>query len=266
MSGKSHRVSLLPAELAELVFEWPVRRGPGLALPICIIAAALIQLGVVLLFSIRYPAPSPPPPGASPVFFLPRDSEIARNLEPWLEANDPAVFSPIRAARESVPDLPPLAYRPSYLDPPPPLHPLPPENIPPVEPPLFPPGGLERCVRGAGQSGDQAAGLSRAEDRREGPRAEWMDGLKGRLTGSEPEPPLPPVVPGTLRPLVLEAGFDAEGKALHGVVLESSGDEKADVGMRDWLLSVRLAPAATNSWGRVRVRWSAAPVPDPPRP
>ena len=55
------RVPLSPrelGELAQLLFEWPVRQSPRLALPFFIFVAALVQAGMFLLFSISYRTPS----------------------------------------------------------------------------------------------------------------------------------------------------------------------------------------------------------------
>ena len=112
------------AHLAQLAFEWPIRQAPRLMLPLCILAAGILQTLMVVLFSISYRVPSEKTPEAPLFYFLPPDSEAARLLAPWLEANDPAVFSPLRAARTASPSLPPLRYRPSYEEPPPALLPL----------------------------------------------------------------------------------------------------------------------------------------------
>ena len=98
-------------DLAHLLFEWPIRQAPRLALPGCILIAAIIQAGMIVLFSISYTTPSDSPPQSPQIYFLPPDSVAARQLAPWLEANDPAVFSPQYATLAALPAPPPLKYR-----------------------------------------------------------------------------------------------------------------------------------------------------------
>jgi hypothetical protein len=103
-------------ELAHLLFEWPIRQAPRLALPLCILLAAVVQAGMMVVFSISYRTPVQNTSDAPQIYFLPADSAAARQLAPWLEGNDPAVFSPQHAAREALPPPPPLNYRPSPHD------------------------------------------------------------------------------------------------------------------------------------------------------
>ncbi len=109
-------------ELAHLLFEWPIRQAPRLAFPFCIFVAAILQGGMIILFSITYQPPSERLPSDPQIYFLPTDSPFARQITPWLEANDPSVFSPQHATRAALPPPPPLAYRPSYEEPPPPYY------------------------------------------------------------------------------------------------------------------------------------------------
>ena len=132
------RVPLSPKELAQLLFEWPIRQSPRLALPTCILFAAIVQTGMIVLFSISYNSPSEGVPTVPQIYFLPPDSPAARQLDPWLEANDPAIFSPLRAVHDALLSPPPLKYRPSYEESPPPLRPLPPEVAAPMNPPQLP--------------------------------------------------------------------------------------------------------------------------------
>ena len=62
------KVPLTPrelGELAQLLFEWPIKQAPRLALPLFILLAAVMQASVIVLFSIAYKEPAekiPEPP------------------------------------------------------------------------------------------------------------------------------------------------------------------------------------------------------------
>jgi hypothetical protein len=250
-----HLPQISPGDLARLLFDWPVRQAPRLALPACIVAAGLLQAGIVLLFSIRYPAPSAPAISSPQVYFLPPDSRAAKDISAWLEANDPAAFCPIRASLASIPPPPPLRYRASYEEPPPALRTL---KVPadPVEPPLLPPDGSalfvpERALAGA----SPAAGTS----------LRWLDGLAGRTPlASKGDDSPPSRTPRCVQSPVFDIGVDASGIPRHCLVLESSGDESLDESLHTWLLGRRFAPGAGPSWGRVQILWdTGSPVPAP---
>lgn len=102
-------------ELAHLLFEWPIHRAPRLALPACILVAAILQAGMIILFSISYSTPSEVQPNGPQIYFIPADSAAARQLGPWLAGNDPAVFSPLYGTRDVLPAPPPLKYIPSFI-------------------------------------------------------------------------------------------------------------------------------------------------------
>jgi hypothetical protein len=59
--------------LAHLLFEWPIRQAPRLALPLCILLAAVVQAGMMVVFSISYRTPVQNTPAAPPTR-LPRGS------------------------------------------------------------------------------------------------------------------------------------------------------------------------------------------------
>jgi hypothetical protein len=258
------RVPLTPrelGELAQLLFEWPARQSPRLALPFFILVAAVAQVGMFFLFSISYRAPSQTRPATPPVYFLPSDSAAARQLAPWLEANDPAVFSPIRASRAAVPEPPPLRYRPSYEEPPPPLKPLPAEISPPMEPPGLPLAGImspKRAVSGAPTV--EPAAVSRST------MIQFKDALSGRIPSEETAAPPLPFSSGAT-PALFQLGISPEGIPMHCVLLESSGDPESDEAARIWIMARRFQPADAESWGRVLVLWGTpsakAPKPSP---
>jgi hypothetical protein len=249
-------------ELAQLLFEWPIRRAPRLALPLCIVAAGIIQAGVVVLFSIHYGAPGEKAPGQPRFYFLPPDSPVARKITPWLDAHDPAVFSPLRATATAVPAPPPLRYRPSYEDPPPPLRPLPDLEEFPAGPPELPLTGealRPATVAGAFPITTPSPAPGRTE-------VLWLDGLASLLTSNDgskaaPTPPAGVTIP---RPSVYQVAVGTEGIPLSCVLTDPSGNPAADETGRCWILSRRFVPAEGIVWGRTRIVWGGVPsVPSP---
>jgi hypothetical protein len=255
-------------ELAQLLFEWPIRRAPRLALPFCIVVAGLIQAVVVVLFSIRYGAPEEKAPCPPRFYFLPPDSPVAQRIAPWLEAHDPSVFSPLRATEMAVPAPPPLRYRPSYEDPPPPLRPLPELEEAPSGPPDLPLAGEEQRPAAAALAPVTAVAPPTAPALTD---VRWMDGLANLLQSGEEATARPPVprsgaIP---RPSGYQVAVGPEGIPLSCVLTDPSGNPEADEAGRAWILSRRFHPAEGVSWGRTLIVWSGAPAnpsPTPARP
>jgi len=237
--------------LAHLLYEWPMRRSPRLALPFCILMAAIVQGSIIILFSISYEAPSHPLPPAPQVYFLPSDSAISRQLAPWLEANDPATFSPLNAARAALPAPPPLRYRPSYEEPPPPLRPLPNAKEPALEPPPIPlaPPALPVPLKEKPGPAVPAAVASASTVR-------WQDELAS-LTPRESSPvPPPQAATAAAKPSLYEVAVNTEGIPAHSILLESSGDPVTDEAGRVWIQARRFAPSEHTLWGRVLILWA----------
>lgn len=260
---KLPKVPLDPRELGEfakLMFEWPIRRSPRLALPLCMILAAVVQAAMVVIFSISYEVPAGRLPIAPRFYFLPPDSEAARKISAWLDANDPALFSPGRATATAVPPPPPLKYRPSYEEPPPPLHPLPREGQGEILPPQLPisamagPGSVLRPPR---QPSPLASPVSkelgiRAESVAASP-ATWMDDLSGRIPAGETGTTMPQFA--APKPSMYQAAVGPEGIPRHCILIDSSGDAAADEAGRAWIMTRRFQPSQTASWGRVLIPW-----------
>lgn len=237
--------------LAHLLYEWPMRRSPRLALPFCILMAAIVQGSIIILFSISYEAPSHPLPPAPQVYFLPSDSAISRQLAPWLEANDPAAFSPLNAARAALPSPPPLRYKPSYEEPPPPLRPLPEAKEPALEPPPIP---LAPPARQAPLQAKLATVAPAAVT--PATTVRWQDELSA-LTPRENTPVLPPrAETAAAKPSLYEVAVNAEGIPAHSVLLESSGDPATDEAGRVWIQARHFAPSERTAWGRVLILWA----------
>lgn len=253
-------------ELAQLLFEWPIRQAPRLALPACILLAAIIQAGTILLFSISYQAPSDIPPDSPQIYFIPPDSATAKQIAPWLAANDPAVFSPQYDTRDALPAPPPLKYRPSYEESPPPLRPLSAEKPTQVEPPLLPQRTdiLRKNTRRASLLPSTSAPLSAPAP----PSVvHWQDELAGRTLAKAT--PLPAPQSSAAQPALYEVEVSAEGIPMHCLQLESSGDQTTDESGSIWIHAQRFLPADQSSWGRVLLLWgtpASPPLPQTPVP
>lgn len=243
-------------ELAQLLLEWPIRKAPRLALPICIIAAAVIQTGVIFLFSIRYSTAAEGFHEAQPVYFLPPDSPIAHRIGPWLEAHDPSVFSPLRATESAVPPPPPLKYRPSYEDPPPSLKGLPPDPEPPAEPPSLPFHAEELRMPMAAPI---ALSVPRPSVVSTG--VHWLDGLEGRSLTRETDNPPPSAPPKAAGTSVYQVAVARDGFPLSCILTQSCGDRAADDSGRSWIVARRFTPSDVVSWGRVILVWSGVSTP-----
>lgn len=267
---KLPRVPLVPrelGELAKLMFEWPIRRAPRLTLPLCIIVAAVVQTAMVVIFSIGYEAPTGGVPIAPRFYFLPPDSAAARQLSAWLDANDPALFSPGRATATAVPPPPPLKYRPSYEEPPPPLHPLPQEEGIALAPPQLPismmaaSGSMLRIPHPP--TPPVASPASRQGEKPPSSVAPipspaiWMDDLSSRIPAGETGTPMPQLP--APNPSLYQVAVGPEGIPLHCVLTESSGDAPADEAGRAWIMMRRFQPAQTTSWGCVLIPWENNP-------
>lgn len=239
-------------ELAQLLFEWPIRRAPRLALPFFILMAMFMQAGVIFLFSIRYGVPAGRLPESPRFYFIPSGSEAANRLAPWLEANDPSIFSPSRATAAAVPAPPPLRYRPSYEEPPPPPRPLPPEKERTLEPPELPlVGEASRGIR------SKPAAIPVLQSGKT--TVQWMDGLSNR-SPSEPESAPQVGFTGAVEPSSYQVGVASDGEILCCVLTASSGDPAIDDSGRSWILSRKFPPEKGVSWGRVLIHWSLGPV------
>ena len=248
-------------ELAHLLFEWPVRQAPRLALPGCILIAAILQAAMIFLFSISYTTPLPSQPVSPQIYFIPPDSAAARQLAPWLAANDPAVFSPQYDTQDAIPSPPPLKYRPSYEEPPPPLRPLPEETHGSLAPPLFPQMTdmvKNKPVRLTSSKANLPLSVPAT-------LVKWQDDLATRLrqTSSQETPfALTPMA----QPALYQVGVSEEGVPMHCVQLESSGDPATDEAGSVWIHAQRFQPAEQVGWGRVIMLWGVPAASSTPSP
>jgi hypothetical protein len=238
--------------LAHLLFEWPIRQAPRLALPGFILVAGIIQAATIGLFSISYKTPSESQPDSPQIYFIPPDSATARKLAPWLAANDPAIFSPQYDTRDAIPSPPPLKYRPSYEEPPPPLRPLPVETLLPLEPPALP----EMANLLQKKTGRVIATASQPSQPLPPTLVRWKDDLAARPLQTTTVPPTP-AGNAALQPALYEVGVSPEGLPMHCVLLDSSGDPESDEAGSVWIHAQRFQPADKDSWGRVLLLWGS---------
>ncbi len=260
-------------ELAQLLFEWPIRQAPRLTLPLCILLAAVVQTAVVVIFSISYEPPAVKLALAPRFYFLPPDSASARQLGAWLDGNDPALFAPGRATASALPP-PPLKYRPSYDEPPPPLLPLPDRGGQQMEPP-FPPSPFSASMLPGTESGGvlrksfpspapAAPHAMSAVAAVAAPVVRWLDELETRRPlGAGGTPPSPAPRMAATKPSLYQVSVGTEGIPMHCILTDSSGTAEADEVGRIWIMSSRFQPAGIPSWGRVLIPWEAS-VPNGP--
>lgn len=254
-------------ELAQLLFEWPIRQAPRLTLPLCILLAAVVQTAVVVIFSISYEPPAVKLALAPRFYFLPPDSASARQLGAWLDGNDPALFAPGRATASALPP-PPLKYRPSYDEPPPPLLPLPDRGGQQMEPP-FPPSPFSASMLPGTESGGvlrksfpspapAAPHAMSAVAAVAAPVVRWLDELETRRPlGAGGTPPSPAPRMAATKPSLYQVSVGTEGIPMHCILTDSSGTAEADEVGRIWIMSSRFQPAGIPSWGRVLIPWEA---------
>lgn len=245
-------------ELAQLLFEWPIRRAPRLALPFFIVVAGLIQAVIVVLFSIHYGVAEEQVPPQPRFYFLPADSPVARKITPWLEAHDPAVFSPLRATERAVPAPPPLRYRPSYEDPPPPLRPLPFLDDTLAGPPDLPlTGETSHAAPVSGMTVPSVATISHPDTT----EVRWMDGLANRqpTDAGAKSCPTPSLEGGVSLPSLYQVAVGPEGIPLTCVLTGPSGNPEADESGRAWILGRRFPPSEGITWGRALLVWNGSP-------
>ena len=255
-------------DFAQLLFEWPIRQAPRLTLPLCIVLAALVQMAMVVIFSVSYEAPVAKLKLSPRFYFLPADSSASRQLGPWLDANDPALFFPGRATASAFPPPPPLQYRPSYEEPPPPLRPLPEQEPPLLEPPPpVPLGTLEEAFRRRATTPPLPM-VKQEPDAPSAPLASpvrWLDELAARVFATGYPAELPSRISAT-KPSLYQVQVGPEGVPMHGTLIDSSGNAEADEAGCIWIMASRFQPAGSASWGRVLIFWDPSVKSTPASP
>ena len=79
-----------------LIFEWPERHHLHLMLPVTVVFAAALHVGLFFVFSIIYPRAENSALDPAQIYFIPPGNEAAGRLQGLLRSADPAVFAPGR--------------------------------------------------------------------------------------------------------------------------------------------------------------------------
>ncbi|MFZ4598028.1 MAG: energy transducer TonB [Terrimicrobiaceae bacterium] len=111
-----------------LIFDWPGRHNLQLVLPLTIILAVAVHLGIFFVFSIVYPGNVGEGPNQATVYFPLSGSADAERLQALLAIADPAIFAPGRGSADA--DTPAVTYLPSYAGTEVPPEPLPTRQLP----------------------------------------------------------------------------------------------------------------------------------------
>lgn len=250
--------SIHPSNLSRLLFEWPIKKAPRLALPLFILLAALFHLSTIYLFNIVYQPPHVSKPIAAQVYFLLPGSPSSQQLAPWLDANDPSIFSPLKTVQLTRPKIEAAIYEP--LQPPAPLRTLPPREEKKLELPLPPTNetALPQNIL-LKKSSSSLTKLMRAAPEQE---QITVVELSGDLLQRAPimpatlgYPELPSTIDAPLPPTKLTLNIDEMGIPRHVIVLHSSGNSAADEAATHWLMTRQFAPAAHETWGNLQVIW-----------
>lgn len=242
------------AKLTLLLFEWPLKTAPRLALPLFIFLAAFLHLSTIYLFNIAYEVPRGNKSMAAQVFFLLPTSTASQQLAPWLEANDPAIFSPLKIVQANRPKIPSSIYQ--LSQPAPVLRPLPPAEADKMDS-LLPPAHeivTPSFFSSDHSSTEQTTALSI-------PKITTVC-LLDTLATRAPQPPavlgypsLPPTITTPLAPTLLKANVDAAGIPRHVMILQSSGNDTADEAATHWFMTTHFAPANEETWGTLLIFW-----------
>ncbi|MEI6416442.1 MAG: hypothetical protein WCO92_01840 [Verrucomicrobiota bacterium] len=237
--------------LTTLLFEWPIKQAPRLALPFFILLAALFHLSTIYLFNIVYQPSHVSKPVPAQVLFLLPDSPLSQQISSWLKSNDPSIFSPLKTVQSARTSLPSSIYEPGPVALP--LRPVPaPEKkdptdlLPPtneITPPSSPPVDNTSSLPIVTPSLQQATTI------------QLLDTLSARSAGKLGTPSLPPEVNPPLPPTALTLNIDAEGIPRHVIVSQSCGNPTADEAASRWAMTTHFAPADHETWGQLLVIW-----------
>ena len=230
-----------------LIFEWPERHHLHLMLPVTVVFAAALHVGLFFVFSIIYPRAENSALDPAQIYFIPPGNEAAGRLQGLLRSADPAVFAPGRGLGLPEP-VPPVAYVPSYTSDKPALDPLPQLVKPDLQrSPASGPVPVPRTTSGAPASSLAAP-----------TKLVSSDALAARL------PKLPEAVT-----FLVPLGFDPEpavffvavgdnGRIVHLFLQHSSGNSSLDAKASALLRDLKFAPASPDgSWGFVTFQWGS---------
>jgi len=235
-----------------LIFEWPGRHHLQVLLPAALAAAAVVHVGLFLLFSIIYPRQESGPVDAAKVFFVVAGSPESARLSALLKSADPAVFAPGRGL--------PLAdvaasghYTPQYdtarvvLDPLPAAHDVVPRLLSAPGPvPVF------------GQAGTRPSRRPMLPS----VRLTATGALESRVPVLTPDSWLQPPPGSNPGSAVFLVAVRADGSVAHLFSQQSSGNEEMDRRAAGILRGIRFSSGPDSlAWGFVTFQWGN---PSPP--
>lgn len=233
-----------------------IKGAPSLALPFCIVVAALLHLSTIYLFNIVYQIPRVRKPSAAQVFFLQTESSASQQLGSWLQENDPAIFSPLKIIQHHRNNTP---FHLGHTAPLPPFHLLPARKMVPVEPTSLPtqeavlPPHLFFSLPPVWQ---KDSGVSLQKEKQT--TVSFLESLAPRaLALVDSAPVLPKGVNAPVAPTILRTNVDAAGVPRHAIVMRSSGSNVADEAATAWLMRQHFAPSTHETWGTLLVLWGS---------
>ncbi|OHE77631.1 MAG: hypothetical protein A3F67_10180 [Verrucomicrobia bacterium RIFCSPHIGHO2_12_FULL_41_10] len=257
-----------------MLFEWPLKTSPRLALPLFLLLAVILHVSTIFLFNIVYDPPQVTKPVSAQILFLLPGSPASEKLSSWLQANDPAIFSPLKTAAAVRPKITPYIYQSHYILPLP-LRPLPsqeeksiepllPSNseitVPPtLDPALFFPTNTFYADTNL-NSTKQQWNLSNPQEILSIPTKKtsvrFFDNLTQRLPLVPLEAPVyPDSITTPLRPTELTINIDAEGIPRHAIIRQSSENPLADETATHWVMAQHFTPSSHENWGHILVLW-----------
>ena len=239
-----------------LIFEWPGRHHLHLMLPVTIVLAAILHVGLFFVFSIIYPRPENAGLDSAQVYFIPATAADAPRLEGLLRSSDPAVVGPGRGLDLPAP-VPPVAYIPRYASDKLALDPLP--------HPASPAPALHSSARPVPvrlRDPKSAGGQLPPSPT----RLVSTDAFSSRLPAL-PEGTVFPVPQGfDPEPAVFLISVRSDGQVANIVQQHSSGNSGLDLRAASLLRGLKLVADPTEeSWGSVTFQWGTDVHPLAPR-
>jgi hypothetical protein len=250
MNEKNH----LTPTLSKLLFEWPMKQAPRLALPFFILLAASFHFSTIYLFNITYQPSHVSKPVPAQIFFLPPGSSLSQEISSWLQANDPSIFSPLKTVQATRPALPSSIYEPGLVSLP--LRSLPTQQAHPTQKTTdFLPPTNEIVLPSSCLADKTSSTIVATPPVQQATTIKLSDSISNRVTGTLGVPSLPPAVRLPLPPTKLTLNIDTEGIPRHVIILQSCGNVAADEAASAWALRSHFVPADYDVWGNLLVLW-----------
>lgn len=245
------------SNVTRLLFEWPIKKAPRLALPLFILLALLLHLSTIYFFKIVYEPLNTRKITTAQVFFLLPNSPASQKLAPWLEANDPAIFSPLQTIQKNTPQVPKTIYQ--LSQPTPLLHSLPDCKDDPITP-LLPPTDefiLPKTFLPPQNPASRKQPLTSTLISKT-TKVYLLDNLAQRTLipiSNIDHPALSPHSSIPSQPTLLTVNIDSTGIVRHVIITQSSQDDAADETATHWLMKSHFAPTGEETWGKMLIYW-----------